>query len=1189
MRIKKSKNILPLFAFLFVVTSFLQSGFFVSTASAALVTDDAQIKNNGITACGKAYLKNTPDDKPENYKKAYDGGLTKVCVETYIAVYSGNGTQADYDNACKQYDNNPGNQVGITQCDNGRNAAKADRANDTKGTASDSSTLSDDKVKAIGKADPACAASATQDACVAGFTQGYKDGSTGSDSKKNTFCDHKYPNKGSRDHQACGAGYDAGQDSRTNNITAAAPVGDDANATDSQPNCQNTGNSLSFFVCPFIEGVAGASDWIFDTFIEGLLSNIPISTDPSDPSFKSWQGFRLLGNIVLVGALLIMALAQGFGERFVDAYTIRKMAPRLLVGAIAVNLSIYLGVAVADVAKVVGNGVGGLLTQPFIGAGNFNYRLGDSGVVANALGVAFGGISVAAVAGTGFLSVIVFRAFRAEGNGALTAAAINGLMWVFLFVLLPILLISLAVLVTLVIRQGLLVFLVIIAPVAFALYVLPGTERYFKTWWSLFSKTLMVYPIISVIFALSDILSTIMFRTNQSVIGVIAGMIVMFLPLVLVPFSFRFAGSAVGGIWNFAQGGLAKANMPGRAKAAYGKAKQDPNNYIGKNANKVKGVRDHHGLYAGAQLGMLAEGRRARQSGRSFSEGYQGERARFAGDAAIREANDLAEHSNVVKALDDDTAKGVIRKSHGGTQEEVADEMKLAAPSRFMDEALVAGHSPLHDAIIAKLTKAAADKGETFNLAAYNAQNSSPNQLAERRQALNGSMALVNQVSASADRQVAEIVALNAIASTTTGEGETAKLSRRVAEASHGDANLMAKILQGTKQRQMQAGMVGHGGSSFPTHYDVVRDMMSDMANGVAVDDAVDGEYSKRLYRSVREKQPPHVLANMDNRALIPMLESGVFEEPVIEAFNARDGVERVALQTDQHIEAHHMNVQHDQSRVEALSNQLKAAMAAGNKPAADTLQLQVTAAQSDLKKSSQAYDVALQSFSYTGPTGVNVSYADADREYQAVMAKTAAIHDLMGNSARNNQTKFYERLTSVHLGSPAGPSVAKEFTRMRSDPHEETFHELRREWVQAAEQEHAAAMAAAGAAGAGGGPGAAGGGGGGGGGGGPSDIRFKTNISHIATTSTHIKLYKFRYAWEKTYRVGVMAQEILQSNPGAVVHDKFGYLYVRYDQLGLRMITWEEWLAGESVIQDPTMQITYTKRRGNLHRNPRH
>ena len=96
-------------------------------------------------------------------------------------------------------------------------------------------------------------------------------------------------------------------------------------------------------------------------------------------------------------------------------------------------------------------------------------------------------------------------------------------------------------------------------------------------------------------------------------------------------------------------------------------------------------------------------------------------------------------------------------------------------------------------------------------------------------------------------------------------------------------------------------------------------------------------------------------------------------------------------------------------------------------------------------------------------------------------------------------------------------------------------------------------------------GPPAAGGGRGGGRGGGGrrSDIRLKQDIVPLGRLDNGLELYRFRYKGsDRTAYVGVMAQEVQQIEPSAVWRGADGYLRVNYDRLGLKFMTWKEWLA---------------------------
>jgi hypothetical protein len=58
------------------------------------------------------------------------------------------------------------------------------------------------------------------------------------------------------------------------------------------------------------------------------------------------------------------------------------------------------------------------------------------------------------------------------------------------------------------------------------------------------------------------------------------------------------------------------------------------------------------------------------------------------------------------------------------------------------------------------------------------------------------------------------------------------------------------------------------------------------------------------------------------------------------------------------------------------------------------------------------------------------------------------------------------------------------------------------------------------------------------------------------------LELYRFRYkGGDHTLYVGVMAQEVRRIHPSAVWRDRSGYLVVDYGQLGLKFMTWNEWL----------------------------
>jgi hypothetical protein len=77
------------------------------------------------------------------------------------------------------------------------------------------------------------------------------------------------------------------------------------------------------------------------------------------------------------------------------------------------------------------------------------------------------------------------------------------------------------------------------------------------------------------------------------------------------------------------------------------------------------------------------------------------------------------------------------------------------------------------------------------------------------------------------------------------------------------------------------------------------------------------------------------------------------------------------------------------------------------------------------------------------------------------------------------------------------------------------------------------------------------------------SDIRLKRDIIELIRLDNGIGLYRYRYRWSDQLYVGVMAQEVAEIVPDAVMRDVDGYLRVDYGRLGLKLQTWDEWASG--------------------------
>jgi Protein of unknown function (DUF3300)/Chaperone of endosialidase len=94
------------------------------------------------------------------------------------------------------------------------------------------------------------------------------------------------------------------------------------------------------------------------------------------------------------------------------------------------------------------------------------------------------------------------------------------------------------------------------------------------------------------------------------------------------------------------------------------------------------------------------------------------------------------------------------------------------------------------------------------------------------------------------------------------------------------------------------------------------------------------------------------------------------------------------------------------------------------------------------------------------------------------------------------------------------------------------------------------------------GGRGGGGRGGGGRGGGRRSDIRLKHDIVFLGYLNDGLGFYRFSYNGSGKFYVGVMAQEVAQVAPEAVMRGRDGYLRVNYDKLGVKFQDYAHWRA---------------------------
>lgn len=295
----------------------------------------------------------------------------------------------------------------------------------------------------------------------------------------------------------------------------------------------DAGDGEARFICSLSTGGVLSFNWIFCPLtrlaLEGIDALEAVINDTltlktnrifTDNFFQAWAGFRTLALALIAIAALIMVISQAAGLEILDAYTIKKVLPRLLFAAIAITVSWAVMQFLVTLSNDVGSGIRYLIYSPFPNENDLG-------------GVAF----------TGFLVALL-------SSGALLAFGLLGMLS---FILTALLAAAVAFCI-IVFRELLVMFLVMSAPFAIACYILPNTQKVWEWWKNAFMAALLVFAIISAFIALGRVFAIVAVQSggNETLNQIIA-IVAYILPYFLITTAFRLAGgvmSTVGGFIN---------------------------------------------------------------------------------------------------------------------------------------------------------------------------------------------------------------------------------------------------------------------------------------------------------------------------------------------------------------------------------------------------------------------------------------------------------------------------------------------------------------------------------------------------------------------------------------------------------------------------------------------------------------
>ncbi len=320
------------------------------------------------------------------------------------------------------------------------------------------------------------------------------------------------------------------------------PAGEIANTDDSLTN-NCTIEGVGWLVCPVMWAISEGMDWVFER-IRGFLEVQPITTSVDNPIYRVWVYSRDLANVAFVIGFLVIIYSYLVGGGF-DAYRIRKILPRLVIVAILINISYLICAAAVDISNIAGYGVNQLfesVRDDVLPGSNTAEDVNWTSVTAWVL-----------AGGTG--AAVGFTALSAGAAGA----AVTGLWYMLAPFLFGGALLTFVTFFVLAARQAIIVILIAIAPLAFAAYILPNTEKWFEKWRSLFFTMLVMFPAFGAVFGGAQLAGEVIIRSATSIETIILGLGVMVAPLAITPLLLKLGGGILnrfGGIINNPQRGL---------------------------------------------------------------------------------------------------------------------------------------------------------------------------------------------------------------------------------------------------------------------------------------------------------------------------------------------------------------------------------------------------------------------------------------------------------------------------------------------------------------------------------------------------------------------------------------------------------------------------------------------------------
>ena len=312
---------------------------------------------------------------------------------------------------------------------------------------------------------------------------------------------------------------------------------------------------------------------LFNTVAKILESQAELTKE--DAVRQQWGNLLNVANAILIIAFLVVIYSTATSTGGLSNYDVKKLLPRIIIFAMAINLSYYICMALVDLSNILGHGIFGL----FLGG-----KAGDAPQLVDRAKETAQVIS--------------------PGVEVITTVAIVAIL-IFL-VGPPIIIALLTILFALVVRGMALMILVIISPVAIASYLFnsQGLSKGFTMWRDNYIKLLLVYPLFMLVWAGSRVVSSLNPNSPDAalaIFGLLMEVICLVAPAMSILPLFKMSGDIMGKATIAAQNNRGANKFADWAGSKFVGKPGDPNSpgLRGKAAGAI-------GAAAGAAAGKVA-------------------------------------------------------------------------------------------------------------------------------------------------------------------------------------------------------------------------------------------------------------------------------------------------------------------------------------------------------------------------------------------------------------------------------------------------------------------------------------------------------------------------------------------------------------------------------------------------------